>query len=291
MKWAVSTIRDIIKNERYIGDMLLQKTITKDFKKKRNKGEVPMYYLKDSHPAIISREDFEKAQELMVERAKSKGNIEGNREKYLKRYAFTSTIQCGHCGKAYKRHLDNCGNVAESSCWVCSTYIVEGKNSCCMGRVKEETIKGLFVRVFNRLDKLLGEYRAELEREKLAEFDDEEIESLIQQERALYFMNHDHNPLHEELVRKLTQLQTERGEWLAELAKQDTRIARTLELEAILESQGGRITEFSEDLYTAIIEKIVVMERTTLVFYLKNGLAFEERYSLKRGHDYFEGGF
>ena len=49
-KWAVSTIRDIIKNEKYVGDMLLQKTITKDFKKKRNKGEVPMYYVKDAHP-------------------------------------------------------------------------------------------------------------------------------------------------------------------------------------------------------------------------------------------------
>jgi len=55
VKWAVSTVRDIIKNEKYIGDSLLQKTITKDFKKKRNKGEVPMYYVKDTHPAIISR--------------------------------------------------------------------------------------------------------------------------------------------------------------------------------------------------------------------------------------------
>ena len=74
LKWAVSSIRDILKNEKYIGDMLLQKTITQDFKKKRNKGEVPMYYVRDTHPAIVSRKDFEKAQELMVERAKSKGN-------------------------------------------------------------------------------------------------------------------------------------------------------------------------------------------------------------------------
>ena len=92
VKWAESTVRDIIKNEKYVGDALLQKTITKDFKKKRNKGEVPMYYVKESHPAIVSREDFEKAQELMIDRARSKGNFEGNREKYLKRYAFTSTI-------------------------------------------------------------------------------------------------------------------------------------------------------------------------------------------------------
>ena len=299
LKWAVSSIRDILKNEKYIGDMLLQKTITQDFKKKRNKGEVPMYYVRDTHPAIVSRKDFEKAQELMVERAKSKGNVEGSREKYLKRYALTGTIQCGHCGKTYKRHIDNCGNVAESVCWVCSTYIIEGKDFCSMGRVKEKTLEGLFVRVFNRLyterTKLLSKYKATLEREKFMETDqerivklDEEIEILIQQERALYFMNSNHKHFqteHHELVGKLTKLQAERTEWIAELAKKDNRIARTLELDAIIGAQGGTISEFTEDLYSAIMDKIVVRERTSLVFYLKNGLAFEEHYSLQRGHD------
>ncbi|MDR3602081.1 MAG: recombinase family protein [Desulfosporosinus sp.] len=298
-KWAESTVRDIIKNEKYVGDALLQKTITKDFKKKRNKGEVPMYYVKNSHPAIISREDFEKAQVLMVERAKSKGNVEGNREKYLNRYAFTHTIECGHCGKTYKRHIDNCGNVAEAVCWVCSSYIIGRKISCNVGRIKEETIKGLFVRVFNRLytyrTRLLGDYKAKLEREKFMEFDqerivklDEEIEILIQQERTLFFI--EENVLkaeHEKLVVRLTQLQTERTTWMAETANQDSRIARTLELEAIIDSQGGKLLEFSEDLYTAIIEKIVVKERTTLEFHLKNGLRFEEHYTLKRGCDLF----
>ena len=86
-----------------------------------------MYYVRDTHPAIVSRVDFEKAQELMVKRAKLKGNVEGSREKYLKRYVLTGTIVCGHCGKTYKRHIDNCGNVAESACWVCSTYIFRRK--------------------------------------------------------------------------------------------------------------------------------------------------------------------
>ncbi|SPF53422.1 Site-specific recombinase, DNA invertase Pin [Candidatus Desulfosporosinus infrequens] len=302
VKWASSAIRDIIKNEKYVGDMLLQKTITKDFKKKRNRGEVPMYYVKDSHPAIVSRVDFEKAQELMVERARSKGNVEGNREKYLKRYAFTSTIECGHCRKTYKRHIDNCGNVAESVCWVCSTYIIGRKISCDVGRIKEETIKGLFVRVFNRLYsdrvKLLVDYKRRLEREKFTEIDlerivklDEEIESLIQQERALFLIEGKGYAVlkteHEELVCKLVQLQTERSIWMAELTKRDTCIAGTIELEAILDSQGGKLLEFGEDLYTAIVEKIVVKERTTLEFYLKNGLRFEEHYTLKRGRDLF----
>lgn len=304
VKWAESSILDIIRNEKYVGDARLQKTITTNtFNRKRNKGDVPMYYVKDSHPPIVSREDFDKAQSLMDERAKSKGNIPGDREKYMKRYALTSTIECGHCGKVYKRHIDNCSNVAERVCWVCSTYIMEGKKTCNVGRVKEETIRGLFLRVFNRLYadrfKILGEYKLRLEKEKFTQIDqerierlDEEIGILIQQERALYFIEEkgytDHNLLkieHEELVGRLTKLQEERAEWLTELSKQDTRIARTIELDAIIESQGGAQTEFSEDLYSIIIEKIVVKERTSLVFHLKNGLAFEERYSLKRGRD------
>ncbi len=140
------------------------------------------------------------------------------------------------------------------------------------------------MRVFNRLKtervKLLCAYKAKLEREKFTEIDqerivklEEEIESLIQQERALFFIegkgDTDHNLLkaeHEKLVVRLVQLQTERTTWMVETAKQDSRIARTLELEAILESHGGKLLEFSEDLYSAIIEKIVVKERTSLEF-------------------------
>lgn len=304
IKWAESSIRDILKNEKYCGDARLQKTITTAlYNRKKNNGEAPMYYVKDSHPAIISREDFEKVQELLALRAKSKGNMEGNREKYQNRYALTGTIVCGNCGNTFKRHLDNCGTTAESVSWVCSIYIIEGKNSCGVGRIKEETIKGLFVRIFNRLynDKarLLVDYKAKLEREKLTELDnerivelDEEIEKLIKQERALFLIEEkgyvDHNLIkteHEELVKKLTQLQTERSDWMAELTKRDTRLARTLELEAVLEAQGGNFTEFDDDLYRKIVEKIVVKERTKLIFHLKNGLAFEESYTLKRGHD------
>ena len=298
-KWADSTIRELLKNEKYVGDALLQKTVTRDFKKKRNKGDAPMFYVKDSHPAIVSREDFEKVQRLMATRAKSKGNIEGNREKYLKRYAFTSTIICGHCGRTFKRHIDNSGTVAESACWACGTYINEGKNFCNIGRVKEETIKGLFIRVFNRLYSeraKLEDYKQRLERERLAESDygqmaklDAEIEDLLRQERMLLTFKDmgyaDLRSEHEELAGKLTKLQAERVVLVAELTKQDECIARTIELKAIIEVQGGPIIEFSEDLYSRIVEKIIVKERTRLVFHLKNGLCFEEHYTLKRGRD------
>ncbi len=306
VKWAESSIRDILKNEKYAGDARLQKTITTGlYNRKRNSGEAPMYYVKDSHPAIISREDFDKVQELMAMRAKSKGNMKGDREKYTNRYALTGTIVCGNCGNTFKRHIDNCGTIAESVSWICSTYIIGRKKSCGMGRVKEETIKGLLVRMFNRIcddrAKLLGDYKAKLEREKLTELDnerigklDEEIGNLIQQERALFLIEGkgyaDHNLVkaeHENLVVRLTGLKAERSDWMAEINKRDNRMVRTLELETILEAQCGNLTEFNDDLYRKIVEKIVVKERTKLIFQLKNGLAFEESYTLKRGRDIF----
>ena len=100
----------------------------------------------------------------------------------------------------------------------------------------------------------------------------------------------DHNLIkteHEELVKTLSQLQTERSDWVSEINKRDNRMARTLKLEAIIEAQGGNLIEFSDDLYRKIVEKIIVKERTKLIFHLKNGLAFEESYILKRGHDIF----
>ena len=152
----------------------------------------------------------------------------------------------------------------------------------------------MFNRLYTDRVKLLGNYKRRLEREK---FDqgrivklDEEIESLIRQERALFFIETDHDHIridHKELVDKLTHLQTERTTWMTESAKQDIRIARTIELESILDSQDGKLLEFNEYLYTAIIEKIVVKERTILEFHLKNGLRFEEHYTLKRGRDLF----
>jgi len=153
--------------------------------------------------------------------------------------------------------------------------------------------------------RLLGGNKARLEREKFAGFDDgritkldEEIESLIKQERVLFAIKEKgYADLglfiteHEGLVSKLTKFQAEREELAGRLTKQDNRIARTIELNAIIEAQGGILSEFSDALYTAIIEKIVIKERTSLVFHLKNGLAFEEQYSLKRGRDILSGGF
>ena len=74
-KWTTQTILRILQNEKYAGDVLLQKTYTEDFlegKVKKNNGELPQYYIKDNHPAIIPREMFFEIQEELARRRSKK---------------------------------------------------------------------------------------------------------------------------------------------------------------------------------------------------------------------------
>lgn len=63
--WSTSTIDRILSNEKYVGDVLMQKSFTEDFltgKRKKNEGELTMYFIENDHEAIISREAFDMVQ-------------------------------------------------------------------------------------------------------------------------------------------------------------------------------------------------------------------------------------
>ncbi|MDU2672852.1 MAG: recombinase family protein [Clostridium sp.] len=135
-KWNSERVADIIKNEKYIGNALLQKKYVKDHLTKKlikNKGTVPQYYAEETHPAIIDSETFKRAQEIM----------KANRIKYKcepgkKSYAFTSKIQCGICGKNY-RHKDR----SERSTWVCCNHHKYGNERCIAKPIYEERLINL----------------------------------------------------------------------------------------------------------------------------------------------------
>ena len=103
-------IRNILRNEKYIGDALLQKTYITDCISKRvkqNRGELPMYYVENNHPAIIPREIFAQVQEEMKRRSSKRKVMQKHgkteRGKYSGKYALTELLVCGECGTPYKR--------------------------------------------------------------------------------------------------------------------------------------------------------------------------------------------
>ena len=129
-RWHDTTILGILKNEKYKGDAILQKYYTPDHLKKcsiRNKGEIDSYYIEDNHSAIISREMWEQVQEEIKRRAKAKGNIAGDTDKYTKRYPLTGMLYCSKCGSTLRRRTWNSKLNCKKIVWQCSNYIKNGK--------------------------------------------------------------------------------------------------------------------------------------------------------------------
>ena len=100
----------MLRNEKYMGDALLQKTYTVDFmtkKKVKNTGFVPQYYVEDDHEAIILKELFYRTQEEMMRRASlCKATVTWKKNltsRYSSTYALTSMLIYGKCGQEYRR--------------------------------------------------------------------------------------------------------------------------------------------------------------------------------------------
>ncbi len=95
--WNPITISEMIKNEKYCGDVILSKTVTEDYlthKQVKNTGQQPQYYIANHHPAIISREDWNEAQRIL----KRKKNNKVKANKKSNRKAFSEVLICSKCG-------------------------------------------------------------------------------------------------------------------------------------------------------------------------------------------------
>lgn len=134
--WSYQVIRNILTNEKYMGDALLGKTYVTDCISKqvrKNRGERPQYYVENSHPAIIPREVFYRVREEMARRASKRkvllrhGKME--RGKYSGKYALTERLVCGECGSPYKR-CTWARNGKKRIVWRCVSRLEFGTKYC-----------------------------------------------------------------------------------------------------------------------------------------------------------------
>lgn len=141
-EWNHVGINYILRNEKYIGDALCQKTLATDnfpFIKKRNEGEKDQYYVDGTHPPIISKDAFHRVQNLLAFRSQ---RLDGP----YKVYPLTKKIVCGDCGSTFVRKASPSGYVS----WVCLKHN-ESAADCAMGRIAEREIYAAFVRMYNKL--------------------------------------------------------------------------------------------------------------------------------------------
>jgi hypothetical protein len=123
--WHISTVRQILSNPTYTGDLLLQKTFRTDHLTKhkvKNNGELQQFLVEEAHEPIISHEEFARAQEIREKRARKHAPAG---KKYDARYPFSGLIICGCCGAHYHRKVTHTTVI-----WVCSTFNQQGKKAC-----------------------------------------------------------------------------------------------------------------------------------------------------------------
>ena len=144
-KWYHSTILSMLKNEKFMGDLLLQKTYTVDFltkEKAKNCGEFPQYYVENAHPPVVPREVFMRVQGELMRREQEKKAGSGRPALHL---ALNGKIICGDCKSTYRR----CSSPYEETVWRCRH---QSRKKYCTGRaVKEKAIKDAVVEAFRRL--------------------------------------------------------------------------------------------------------------------------------------------
>lgn len=128
-RWSSNSVSGILKNEKYKGDALLQKTYTVDYLTKtvaRNKGEVAQYYVENSHAGIVSREIFDMVQDEIKRRRNYKGYKSIS---FSSNYALTGIVLCAECGARYRR-VTWARNGKKRIVWRCSERLETGIQNC-----------------------------------------------------------------------------------------------------------------------------------------------------------------
>lgn len=141
--WQSTSIYEVIRNEKYTGDMKLQKWRTPDFRTKkqhRNKGEWGHYYVSGSHEPIIDLATFEAAQAEIARRKTVHATPQKDRTDSSPTL-FCGILKCGLCGSPY-RYKNQWVKTSQihTPIWRCGTYVRLGKNYCSAKQIRESIL-------------------------------------------------------------------------------------------------------------------------------------------------------
>ena len=290
--WHGTTIRGIIKNEKYIGDALFGKTFTDDsFKRKVNRGDKNQYFMEGHHSAIIDKETFEQAQQMLVQNAKSK-NIVQEDDKYQNRYSFSGILKCGECGGTFKRRIQTKNKNEKYVAWACTTHLKD-KHSCSMKFIKDEQIKLAFITMMNKLvfshqillKPLLADVRSTtytVDNTQIVVLDDELEKLKQQQDNLVQFVANGYidRPTfvkeQNQLTKQMDDLENKRKMLTVAISKGFDNLESLEELVKFTK-QDQMLTSFEDTHFVIFVDEVVILSRTELVFKLKCGLKLKER--------------
>lgn len=281
-KWHTSTINKILRNEKYIGDALLQKTYTTDFLNKtrvKNNGIVPQYYVENDHEAIIPREIYMRVQEELVRRRSVNPGSNGKRHTYSCNHCFSQIIICGECGEQFRRiHWNNRG--CRSIVWRCISRLESTGHECHARTVNELELQRVAVAALNELLENRAGYQHRLQQNIAAVIHASTTAStdainaqLLTLQQELLKRAHS-KEAYDEIADEIFRLRDLRQQTTVDTAARDEQLGRINELQDFIRNQPAELTEFDESLVRRWFKQITVYEDHYEVE-LKSGLSVD----------------
>lgn len=282
--WHISSIQSILSNEKYKGDALLQKQYTADFLKKnrkKNRGEIPQYYVEGHHEPIITPKQFDYVQAEMKRRA--------GYGRYSAVSIFCSKVQCGCCGGWYGRMVWHSTDKYRRVIYKCHRKMKRGERPCSTPHFTEEQLKSMFIRGFNSLTDVRNEVI-----ENLNILIDSAC-NISQEKKEKRALEHELMELSErlgEVIRmngmavkgqeifiaeeeKIRNTYEDRNKQLEILeATIDKKNYSRITMEAFIENmqKEGRLVDFRPDLWGLLVERIVVNSSQDMKMVFRGGI-------------------
>ena len=300
-KWYDSVIFKMLRNEKYMGDALLQKTYTVDFMTKKkviNKGIVPQYYVEDDHEPIIPKELFYRVQEELARRASMNKSAvtrkKNQKSKFSSEYVLTGLLLCGDCGQEYRR-VTWSRNGKKKIVWRCSNRLTNGTKNCkksetleegALNRAVMEAINritrgdGDFVGAFKQnVIRVIGSYGGEQEPDEYDEEikeKEEEMVALIAENARVGSYTDEFDERYRRIAEEITTLKEEQIEVRRKKKLADSYEQRLKDMDSFLEKQTCQIPEFDNDLVRRLIANIKVVSAEKLIIQFQSGIVMEQ---------------
>ena len=282
VKWHTSTINKILRNEKYMGDALLQKTYTTDFltkKRIKNNGTVPQYYVESDHEAIIPKDIFLLVQEELVRRRVVRTSKNGKRRSYSCKHCFAQMVFCGDCGEFYRRvHWNNRG--CKSVVWRCCSRLENTGHACRSRTVNEGLLEQVSIDAINQVlcekDDFLKTLQSNIATvirqgdTLFPEVIDERLQELQKELLKKANQKDDYDAIADEILR----LRDMRKQAEVNSTRMDEQLKQINSLQDFIKSQPTIVTEFDELLVKRLIAKITVFESPFIVEF-RSGITIE----------------
>lgn len=283
-KWSKTTVESILTNEKYKGHALLQKSFVVDYLEKRskiNEGEVPQYYVEDSHPAIIAPEMWEIVQ-LEFQRRKAL------RRSYSGKSVLSAKLVCADCGAFFGSKVWHSTDAYRKELWQCNAKF-KNERKCATPILTTDEVKNAFIRAYNRLMTDLPRIIADCEeaRKLLRDFTglDARIEEKTRETEVLAGMVRDlinenaSTPQSQEAYqRKYDALAKRFDAAISELnglkKERERRVRRDKALALSINTMRASrqvLTEWDDTIWTVMVEKAIVRRDKTITFVFYNG--------------------